>query len=54
MKRFLVTYTVLSIVTAEVDAETEDDAYDLCATGGVNETEIDSEFQDEISCEEVK
>jgi hypothetical protein len=54
MKRYIVTYTVISTRCAEVEADSKESAYDFCAQGfPMNETEVDSEYGDDISCEEV-
>lgn len=54
MKKYLVTYTVLSTRMAEVEAESEEDAFDYCASGyPMSETELDSEYGEDVSCEEI-
>lgn len=53
MKKFLVTYRVSSLRMAEIEAEDEDSAYDHAAHGCVLDTEIDSDYQENVSCEEV-
>lgn len=53
-KKFLVTYQTKRTCSVEVEAETEDEAYDLAAEGFAGlETLIDEDYLKDVSCEEI-